>query len=255
MYYGLVELQIGHSKNQIPPTLAEMTNILSACPELRILVLQIMSIRTGSEVAYKLVPLNKLEVLDVIGMTSEGLQALLSILAPGPGELSVQIDMLSDVEGMQALQSFFARSNVVRLFLQCSGSSRERIQQHLLPLKNLRVLIFSLGAPENGLEGFIPDDVTISALIDAPNDTESDRCSSLWPKLRTLYFVNAFSTVDIIKRAAQSCRISKLRTMLCDFDISKKEFEEQLHPVVPDVLYEAFSEDFDWDVEWWEHLW
>ena len=167
VYHSLVELQMGFLEDSDCPSVEQMAAILSACPELRVLRLQAMTVWNYERVYFEPVPLNHLTMLDLMGMRARGLKVLLPILAPGPGELSLRTNMAYDLEVEQTPQSFFSHSYVVWLFIQGTSVDRDFIRRHITLLKDLRVLIFDLDLQAESHGG----DAKLAALVELPDST------------------------------------------------------------------------------------
>ncbi|KAF8595044.1 hypothetical protein BDV93DRAFT_528944 [Ceratobasidium sp. AG-I] len=250
-YHGLVELEMGFLQDSVCPSVEEMAAILLACPELRILRLQAMTAWNSERVYFEPVLLNHLEVLDLTGMRARGLEVFLPLITPGPGELSFRTNLAYDPEVEHAFQSFFSRSNVVRLFIQGAGADRDFIRGHITPLKNLRVLIFDLNLQADRRDG----DDKLAALIDPQDSTGSTLCSSQWPQLRTLYLINGDINTERVRSVVESCRIQKLRIASCHMDRSDEEVEQWLQPVVEDVRCRLDVDRRMLVREWHKHMW
>ncbi|KAF8595043.1 hypothetical protein BDV93DRAFT_121691 [Ceratobasidium sp. AG-I] len=228
-----------------------MVGILSACPELRILRLQNMTFWNHELVHYEPVPLKHLEVLDVTGLKPDGFAVLLPILAPGPGELSLRVNLTSRDDDSEALTAFFLRSNIVRLFLQGWERRRFRLAQHLNPLKNLRVLVFDLNNDSEPMDG----EQKLDVLIDPPNCDNAALCSSQWPQLRTLYLINGKISPDTVRSVVESCRIQKLRIASCHMDGLDEEVEQWFQSVVQDVRCDLGLDRRILVRDWYKHMW
>jgi hypothetical protein len=117
-YPNLIKLDISACRPAV--TAAEMLDVLSASPDLRILRLSQTSI-SQTPAASSLPPAysRSLEVLDLMGMDSISLKNLLPLISPGTNALDTGFTLAHNLDGtLDALQPFLGRSLVVRLLSQ-----------------------------------------------------------------------------------------------------------------------------------------
>jgi hypothetical protein len=193
--------------------------------------------------SWTLVSLNKLEVLDLSGTAPRSLERFCSIIEPGSGELSVRANFQDTQQGLQALQSLFDRSNVVRLFLRPSSSHLSDLVGYLTLLSSLRVLLLHLNIrpadQKAALDGLIH-------VLGRPD--------SAGPHLRTLYLLNCKPSLETVKKLVGLSGIQKLRILS-----PAREMNEELG---------QWSQRFAWDArqqpyvdmravieDWYEEMW
>jgi hypothetical protein len=82
-YCSLVHLQLASLEVDVCPTIQEMLDILSACPDLHTLKLCTMSMWDCGQTCFKPVTLRKLRVLDFTGMRPDVFGVFLPLLLPG----------------------------------------------------------------------------------------------------------------------------------------------------------------------------
>lgn len=246
VYRGLVEIKMSGMGYNTTVTREQMVIILRACPELRILQLVGTSVLEELQASCDPVPLSKLEVLDLARMRSRSLKEIMPIIDPGPGELSVRVDFQDTEEGIQALQSFFSRSNVVRLCLHIFDLSQADLTGHLTLLSNLRVLLLDLGTSLDPSS----QEWKLNALVDALGRPNSTIC----PHLRTLYLIGGEPRVEIVKRVVESCGIERLR-ILPLYRAKGKEVERWSQPVAQDTKYQEHVDLKELVEDWYDHMW
>lgn len=246
VYRGLVDLKISGMRHGVFVLEGEMVTILSACPVLRVLQLVGINILEEHHATYDPVPLHKLEVLDVSGMMPGYLKTMLSIIDPEQCELSVRVNLQDTQEGIQDLQSFFGRSNIVRLFLHGSDKDLVGLAEHLASLQNLRVLLFDLNSNLQPSR----EEAKLSALADTLGNPTSTPC----PHLRTLYLINGELRSETVKTVVESCNIQKLR-ILSAYRGTDEEIKQWPQWFTQDTKRQSDVDPKALVEDWYEHMW
>lgn len=246
-YHGLVDLRLSGMRGEVCFSIGQIAGILAACPELHVLQLHSIAIGSGMRDSDESIPLNRLEVFDVTGMPPQSLELLLPIIAPGPGELSVRVDIQYREASIQALRSLFSRSNIVRLFLQSYTSQHADVAEQLTPLNNLRVLLVDPNFPTQTSR----EDIKLNAFLEYLSRTDSRFC----PQLRTLYLINGKFSTEAVKKVVEARGIQRLRILSCYREEPEKDIDNWWQSFAPDmkrqldVDLKALAED------WYEHMW
>ncbi|KAG8741715.1 hypothetical protein FRC10_002542 [Ceratobasidium sp. 414] len=163
--HGLTELELYHIEDLTCFTLGETVAILSHCSALHTLRLNCVGITPSESQDFPTIFLPDLKLLEFRTVyededeDGDGLPVLLSLLSPGVLELDVRLDSyhISEDEMAPSTQLFLARSNVVSLSVNPTGSGQvERYRSYFSVIPRLRALLLSgpqIGQVMAGLNG------------------------------------------------------------------------------------------------------
>ncbi|KAG8681156.1 hypothetical protein FRC08_015812, partial [Ceratobasidium sp. 394] len=115
--HGLTELCLEYLQPNVAPTLAQIANILTASPRLRLLTLVDVDINLNLPYHGDPIPLYDLEALNFRWLGSGSLRYVLPLLAPGPRPLSMSVCCRDKDSFDKGVEAFFERSNVTTLFV------------------------------------------------------------------------------------------------------------------------------------------
>ncbi|KAG9096361.1 hypothetical protein FRC07_010945, partial [Ceratobasidium sp. 392] len=254
---GLVKLQLLGVAEFARPTFEELTTTLSGSELLHTLRLRDMAILPGNTSA---IFLPGLQVLDIIGLESDSLVQLLTILSPGSLELDLRLGLrrLEDSEITDVIVPFCMRSNVVSLYLSESiNTPSGQVIPFLSALSSMQVLV---------LEDFRDRFHSLSSLIAVDDGLQIARC----PELRTLCLHGNDETNQRVwtdlRRVAEVCPLDIIVLDSCNLasegssnsecsgDEEQKVTEEQFldeiselaeHAVVNDGIFMASHAEVD----------
>lgn len=196
-YSGLTDLRFGLSQYPIIVTKMQLANVLSASPALRILDATALRIES-SEGEFALVALNCLEYLNAAPLHGHHLGHLLSLIAPGPKEISLGIRDGGD----ETIQQFFNRSNVGTLYVNSENRASKVLGCIALGfLPNLHTLVCKC---------VIVDNQTLFGLNKGPF-----RHNTACPKLRKLSLIHCYLHLDDIRHAISILHIQSLSILHC----------------------------------------
>lgn len=238
-YHGLIELTLSLRDGPVTyitmyPTQRQMAKILSSCPRLHTLSLDMAMLCRDRQTTVELISLDDLQFLTLQSKDSSGCLGILSLIAPGTKALHVNLSVHSDAAFMKGLRSFFRRSNVTSLQIKA--------------IKGLS-WFKPLSRKFSQLEHLVLDDCNFrdQDLLDF-FDLPSTRASP-WPKLRTLELIGC----QIDKNTLDQLISSKVRTIkLYDGSVfgltsrvgvavdgkgRMRELEQRLRSTVPDTEY------------------
>lgn len=152
VYHGLVELHLMPQNEYLGPSLdipqAQFMGILNGSPKLRILYFGLnLTELIPHNNAHTHTKLDDLEVLNVRLMNCDNYEALFRFLSPGSKSLQISLTFqpgrLPSVLFSDEFESFFARSNITQLYIECNGSLQLPQMFRSLHMPGLRVLILA----------------------------------------------------------------------------------------------------------------
>ncbi|KAG8693671.1 hypothetical protein FRC09_010362 [Ceratobasidium sp. 395] len=237
-FHGLTTLRLSPQNPPTPPpTLAQLTSVLTACPELRTLALFYCRFDTSSRASIEPVLLPKLELLDLRRAKIDELTALLSCIIPGSNTLTLSIwaDPYIPENEMIKLHCFINQFNVKRLYLESYYYAHEERKPLQLLLQTFPALQ-ELALCDYDLN-FIP--------VEHPLSTDR------FPRLHTLHVLpSCIIDSDNWHKLVGSSAIRVLYTTLgCpDRETIPKDF-----PLVKDhdcfSTYGGSNRDFEWPLD------
>ncbi|KAG8724831.1 hypothetical protein FRC09_013531 [Ceratobasidium sp. 395] len=147
-YYGLVDLQLGFKTMDRVASISslELVRILTASPKLAVLRLNGLEVTRTENIPQAIpVPLNHLQVLNLIDMSAVSLGRLLPLVAlprPSSAELRVGLEVSTGLE--KELKDFFSRSSITTLYCLSQSRGYDAWSSILAPLDSLRTLILDM---------------------------------------------------------------------------------------------------------------
>ncbi|KAG8707362.1 hypothetical protein FRC08_000535 [Ceratobasidium sp. 394] len=124
---------------------------------------------------------------------------LLPMLAPGPGELDLRLEVDVNSQNEGELISFFSRSNVTKFYFKVPLFEPVRMDW-MSAIPNLQMLVLDFNAQSHPN---FRNSVLETLLC-------SETSTSRFPKLRTLWVIDYYVDIEILKRVVETCRIETL---------------------------------------------
>ncbi|KAG8754576.1 hypothetical protein FRC12_011155 [Ceratobasidium sp. 428] len=232
IYHGLTILKLYvYETVSPPPTIADFTNVLAACPELRALVLVCLYFDITSNAPPEPVLMSNLELLDLRETATSELLRLLSCIIGGSTKLALSVTSNSKMlpDATVGLHEFINRSNVTRLLLESPHFNNPPKPPPLL-LKHMFPTVQELALCRYDLN--------------TPADIRSID-TSRFPSLHTLHLLGCQSTnTDSLHSVVHS---SAIRVIYTD-----DMYYKPLSGFSPSVQYRSYPTMFegDGDLEW-----
>ncbi|KAG9097792.1 hypothetical protein FS749_005487 [Ceratobasidium sp. UAMH 11750] len=232
VYRGLASLKlISRMQPREKPTKLQFTNVLAACPQLRVLALLHCVFEPTPGVPIQPVFLPNLELLDLRLAEAGGLLDILSCITLGPNAIAFGMGFDSDMSEreMATLEDFFKHSTVTRLCIDCL-----RRDEGLDWVFSFSARIFA-NVQELALNGFD----LMGGVGWRPLDTRR------FPALHTLHLLACQFDADICCRLLES---SAVQTLQAD----RTSYVGDLLGVVQSVTYRTYSSlcEGENDLEW-----
>ncbi|KAL5637787.1 hypothetical protein ACGC1H_002150 [Rhizoctonia solani] len=252
-YCGLVELhllctrpQYGHRPSI---QLAQLREILLACPGLRIFHINININEQSIQPALSPVPLHELEELNLRGFKRSLYELLLPLLLPGQRPLQLTFQTLRDeptVLYCPTLLAFFRRTNVANLYIMNRHTDYQPLPLNILLTESLPKL------HTLGLERFRIDD------LESSQSSHLTALPSL--KLSHLYIRKCITDMGVLEKMAGilPAQLFKLHELVFEdmpdgTEARAREEINQMFPVVKWVRSTRGMELWDaWEVEYFD---
>lgn len=189
-YHGLIELHLDLTgEASFPgyfPTFIELQGVLGACPMLNAFSFHHQSTLDLQHFSFEPVQLLNLRSLTFRSWADSGCPALLALLSSPQGPLEANLTVYPDPEFLEELESFFRRSNIVKL-----GIRLYRSMSWFTPLTRELSRLESLT-----LYGCGFDD---GAFVEWASMSSHSQNPPLWPRLHTLRLVYCHIDEDRLK--------------------------------------------------------
>ncbi|KAG9085869.1 hypothetical protein FS749_004054 [Ceratobasidium sp. UAMH 11750] len=200
LYEGLVHLELSYLAWYADPLEYFVASRLLGCPELRVLKLDTLTLsKVSRNWLSKPLNLNVLERLEIVNMSPDPCLRLLPMLAPGPGELDLRLEVDVNSQNEGELISFFSRSNVTKFYFKVPLFEPVRMDW-MSAIPNLQMLVLDFNAQSHPN---FRNSVLETLLC-------SETSTSRFPKLRTLWVIDYYVDIEILKRVVETCRIETL---------------------------------------------
>ncbi|QRV89077.1 FAD-binding domain protein [Ceratobasidium sp. AG-Ba] len=207
--------------------------LLPRFPQLQVLKLETIEPDCSNQLEVRTLSLYSLERLELIKLPPNLCLYLLRAIYPGPGKLSLRLEIPVDHSNVDVLHSFLARSNVTRLYLKPQGDWSLGTDC-VGTIVNLEKLVIDL----DGVKLYEYNQV-IRALLPIPDDTVSSATERRWPELYMLWMIKGFASAKLMKEVAQAYNIRNLiissPSLMCSGEIESvgeklttEEFAPQL---------------------------
>ncbi|KAF8595034.1 hypothetical protein BDV93DRAFT_611595 [Ceratobasidium sp. AG-I] len=222
IYSNLVDLRLGFLAWEDFPTMCQLLDVLSACPDLRVFGLHGWARLKSEEYHSGPVLLKSLELLDITDIKEDGIATLLPMLSFGQMELSVKFytpDICTE-DCVSAIQSLLTRANVTRLFIRMYNYN---ITPFLTHATNLRVLILDLQRDGSN--------TALESMTLPTNPRLAVR-----PELRSLYLLNGNVSKDVVKALAEAHSLKSLTFGNCSLWYLPDDTLQWLEPTIEQLI-------------------
>ncbi|KAG9086423.1 hypothetical protein FS749_003656 [Ceratobasidium sp. UAMH 11750] len=193
IYQDLVELCItGEGKELYKawfPTQSQLAGVLAACPKLRTLKFDGLGVLPDHQFTPSPITLKYLDVLSLqyASLISAPHRLILPLIGSGSASLDMALSLSHDLEFVAAAHSFFARSNVTRLYAHMEAcGSKDCLSMLLGSLPHIRTLALRYcEISDRAMDDFIQ---TYGQNADP------------WPRLENLYLLDCYPKLEPLKR-------------------------------------------------------
>ncbi|KAG8694893.1 hypothetical protein FRC08_008198 [Ceratobasidium sp. 394] len=204
-------------------------------PKLRILKLE--KLRIDSTQNFRLfgaIELNALERLELVGLPPDPCFTLLSVLHPGPGELTLRLSAPTNPSDEDAVRSFLSRSNVTKLFIKVCSDHPPAAVDCFGVITDLHMLAIHFNGRDSQCN------TLLQALLPLPESSLTCR----WPRLHGLWLIDGGCDRDMFKSIIEVYHIQTLMLWVaCSLDPCF--IQEQIQPLVGEVIV-GDDEDSVW---------
>ncbi|KAG9084429.1 hypothetical protein FS749_005238 [Ceratobasidium sp. UAMH 11750] len=232
---GLIHIEPSDLTPKAPSPTFRLSSLPTISPKLRILKLE--KLRMDSTQYFRLfgaIELNALERLELVDLSPDPCLTLLSVLHPGPGELTLRLSAPTNPSDEEAVRSFLSRSNVTKLFIKVHSDYPPVAADCFGAITDLGMLAIHF-------DGHHPQcDPLLQALLPLPEFSLTCR----WPRLHGLWLIEGGCECDMFKGIIEAYRIQTLMLSLV-YSPGPCFIQEQIQPLVGELIVED-DEDSVW---------